>query len=89
MIKEQEGVQQLVERGVDQYLKQFPKLFTNAEASKILRLSEVSLWRERKAGRLGFRRCAGKILYTEEDLNVYLDSMKMSPDPARSEAIAA
>jgi len=56
-----------------------PKLFTNREASAYLRMSEVTLWRERSAGRLGFRRCANKILYTLDHLNSYLETVKNAP----------
>lgn len=33
-----------------------PKLFNDTEAAGYLRMSKVTLWRERTCGRLGFRR---------------------------------
>jgi lipopolysaccharide export LptBFGC system permease protein LptF len=50
--------------------------FTDREAASFLRISQVTLWRERKAGRISFRRVASKILYTREDLESYLNGNK-------------
>jgi hypothetical protein len=52
------------------------KLFTEREASDYLRVSTVTLWRERKAGKITFRRVASKIIYLQEDLDVYLEKNK-------------
>ncbi|MBS1796793.1 MAG: helix-turn-helix domain-containing protein [Acidobacteria bacterium] len=52
------------------------KLYTNKEASEFLRISEVTLWRERKAGKITFRRVASKIIYLQEDLENYLNRNK-------------
>ena len=52
------------------------KLYTNKEASDYLRISPVTLWRERKAGKIDFRRVASKIIYLEEDLENYLNRNK-------------
>ena len=52
------------------------ELFTNKEASEYLRISQVTLWRERKAGRITFRRVASKIVYLREDLETYLNRNK-------------
>ena len=51
-------------------------LFTNGEASEILRVSAVTLWRERKAGRIAFRRIGGKLIYALSDLQEYLERQK-------------
>jgi predicted site-specific integrase-resolvase len=47
-------------------------LFTDKEASELLRISQVTLWRERRKGRITFRRVASKIVYLKEDLEAYL-----------------
>jgi hypothetical protein len=52
------------------------KLFTEKEASEFLRISQVTLWRERKARRITFRRVASKIIYLLEDLETYLERNK-------------
>ncbi len=52
------------------------ELFTSREASIILRVSTITLWRERKAGRLSFHRAASKIIYTRQDLDSYLERNK-------------
>lgn len=66
------------------------RLFTNREAAEYLHMSEVSLWRERVAGRLTYRRCAGKLLYALEDLDMYLETVKNVAAPnARKAAVAA
>lgn len=50
--------------------------FTNNEAAEFLRTSIVTLWRERKALRIIFRRIGSKILYTWKDLEDYLERNK-------------
>ena len=56
-------------------LKAFEKtLFTDKEASEFLRISQVTLWRERRRGRITFRRVASKIVYLRKDLDEYLNS---------------
>ncbi len=50
--------------------------FTDKEASDFLRISQVTLWRLRKAGKISFRRAASKIIYTQADLESYLESTK-------------
>jgi hypothetical protein len=52
------------------------QIFTDKEASAFLRLSQVSLWRLRKAGKITFRRVASKIVYLREDLDSYLETNK-------------
>ena len=47
-------------------------VFTDKEASEYLRISQVTLWRERRRGRITFRRAASKIVYLREDLDAYL-----------------
>jgi hypothetical protein len=58
-------------------------LFTDKEASQYLRVSQVTLWRERQKGRITYRRVASRIVYLREDLDRYLDRAKrgfISPD---------
>ncbi len=52
------------------------QIYTDKEASDYLRISQVTLWRERKKGRISFRRAASKIIYTQADLETYLESTK-------------
>lgn len=52
------------------------QIYTDKEASDYLRISQVTLWRERKKGKISFRRAASKIIYTAKDLESYLESTK-------------
>ncbi len=52
------------------------EIFTTSEAAKFLRTSAITLWRERKAGKITFRRVASKIVYLREDLDAYLNRNK-------------
>lgn len=52
------------------------QIFTDREASAYLRISQVTLWRERKKGKITFRRVASKIVYLQEDLENYLNRNK-------------
>ncbi len=52
------------------------QIYTDREASDFLRISQVTLWRERKKGKISFHRAASKIIYTRADLDAYLDSTK-------------
>ncbi len=51
-------------------------LYTEREACDYLRVSPVTLWRERKKGKISFRRVASKIVYLQEDLENYLNRNK-------------
>lgn len=52
------------------------EIYTDKEAANFLRVSQVTLWRERKKGKISFRRAASKIIYTRADLESYLDKNK-------------
>jgi predicted site-specific integrase-resolvase len=52
------------------------QIYTDREASEFLRISQVTLWRLRKAGKITFRRVASKIVYLREDLENYLNQNK-------------
>jgi len=52
------------------------QIYTDKEASEFLRISQVTLWRERKAGKISFRRLSTKIVYTRADLDTYLERNK-------------
>lgn len=52
------------------------QLFTQRETCLRLRISQVTLWRLRKAGKISFHRVASKIIYTQADLDSYLESTK-------------
>lgn len=56
------------------------QLFTDAEAAKILRLSQVSLWRRRKDRKISFRRDMGRVLYSKEDLEEYISRNHQSAE---------
>lgn len=53
------------------------ELFTEAEAAEFLRISRVTLWRERSKGHISFRRLP-RLVYTQDDLNEYLTRYKRS-----------
>lgn len=52
------------------------EVFTDKEAAAYLRTSQVTLWRERRKGRITFRRVSSKIIYLRQDLEAYLDQNK-------------
>jgi predicted site-specific integrase-resolvase len=52
------------------------QIYTDKEASDYLRISQVTLWRERKKGKIAFRRASSKIIYTRADLEAYLERSK-------------
>ncbi len=52
------------------------QIYTDKEASDYLRISQITLWRERKAGRIAFRRASSKLIYTRQDLEDYLQRNK-------------
>ncbi len=52
------------------------QIYTDREAAEYLRISQVTLWRLRKTGKISFRRAASKIIYTQTDLENYLQSTK-------------
>ncbi len=52
------------------------EIFTTSEAAEFLRTSPITLWRERKKGKIAFRRVASKIVYLKEDLDNYLNQNK-------------
>ncbi len=54
------------------------QIFTDKEASLYLRISQVTLWRLRRDGMISFHRAASKIIYTQADLDNYLQSTKRS-----------
>ncbi len=54
-------------------------IYTDREAAKYLRISQITLWRLRKAGKIRFRRAASKIIYTQADLEHYLKSTEREP----------
>jgi hypothetical protein len=51
-------------------------LFTSKEVCIFLKISPVTLWRLRKAGRVTFRRVASKIVYLRVDVDEYLERTK-------------
>ncbi len=58
------------------------EIYNNKEAAALLRVSTVTLYRERKKGKINFRRVgAGKVCYTREDLDNYLEQQKRVLNP--------
>ena len=58
------------------------QIYTDKEASKFLRIPQVTLWRERRDGNMSFRRAASKLIYTRQDLENYLERNKRSASAA-------
>jgi predicted site-specific integrase-resolvase len=54
------------------------KLYSDKEASSELRISQITLWRERKAGNITYRRLAGRIFYAQADIDQYLERNKFA-----------
>ncbi|HEV7646108.1 MAG TPA: helix-turn-helix domain-containing protein [Pyrinomonadaceae bacterium] len=54
-------------------MNEIKQIYTDKEASDFLRISQTTLWRERKGGKITFRRVASKIVYLREDLDAYLN----------------
>jgi excisionase family DNA binding protein len=53
------------------------EVFNNREAAHFLRISTITLYRERAKGKIVFRRVgAGKVIFTREDLDNYLEQQK-------------
>lgn len=54
-----------------------PEIYSNREAAAFLRISTVTLYRERKKRKIDFRRVgAGKVVFTRQDLEDYLERQK-------------
>lgn len=53
-------------------------IYTNKQACDLLDVSARTLWRERRARRISFRRVGGSIRYTATDLAEYLERCKQS-----------
>lgn len=52
------------------------QIYTDKEASEFLGISQVTLWRERRKGKITFRRIASKIVYLKQDIDEYLERNK-------------
>ena len=52
------------------------EIYTTNEAAKFLRISPITLWRERKKGKIAFCRVASRIVYLQRDLENYLNRNK-------------
>jgi len=60
------------------------EVFTDKEASNYLRISQVTLWRERQRGRITYRRAASRIVYLRKDLDDYLENnIHIAPNATR------
>ena len=61
-------------------LESLPDLSTDKELSNFLGKSPITLWRERKNGKLPFRRISGSVRYAREDIATYLDRCKRNAE---------
>lgn len=50
------------------------KLYTVEEAAELLRVSEDKIYRLRRAGEIPHHKIGGTVLFSEEDIQDYLDS---------------
>lgn len=70
-----------------------PHLLSEAEAAARLGVSKDTMQRERKRGRMPYRRIGGRIKYTEDDLLTYIrrsgENQCPTNDPDRSETIGS
>ncbi len=66
-------INDISERNLEVMMSQ---LLTEKEAAVFLRISGVTLWRERTKGKIAFHRVASRIVYTQEDLENYLNRNK-------------
>jgi predicted site-specific integrase-resolvase len=53
-------------------------IFTDKEAAEFLRISQVTLWRERKKGTIAFSLIGSKIIYERGDIENYLRRTKQN-----------
>jgi excisionase family DNA binding protein len=49
------------------------KLYTNDALAELLHVSTRTIMRERQSGNLGFKRIRGRIRFTQEDVDAYLE----------------
>lgn len=71
-----------------------PRLFSEPEAAEKLNVTPFTLARERKAGRISYRKLRRAVRYTDADLQAYVDSILVptcrdtsaSPTASKSEA---
>lgn len=64
------------------------KLWTEAELAAHLQVSEATVVRERKRGKLKFTRIGTKIRFTEEQIQEYLKDQEGSADPRQKPKLA-
>jgi len=57
-----------------------PPLLSEREAAQILRCSTDTLSRERKRKRIGFTLISGRVFYTVEQIQKYLENQTFDPD---------
>ena len=65
------------------------KLLTDKEVQQILGVSDVTLWRERKMGRLGFVRVGGAVRYTQSQIDDYIKRQARQPYGQTEDVCAA
>ena len=59
-----------------------PKLYTIQEAAKFLRTSLPTLWRIRREGQISFFRVGNKPLFSQADLDAFLERHRINKDAA-------
>jgi len=58
-------------------IQQDSKLYSEAEAASYLKRSKTTMWRLRRDGAISFTKYGRKIVYTEDDLNQFLNSNRV------------
>lgn len=66
-----------------------PRLFSEPEAAEKLNVTTFTLARERKAGRISYRKLRRGVRYTDADLKSYVDSILVPSCHATSESRTA
>jgi excisionase family DNA binding protein len=57
-----------------------PDILTSKEVCELLKISPVTLWRERRAGRITYRKVSSKVIFLRDDVLEYLERVMQ---PAR------
>lgn len=58
-------------------ITRLPRLFTEADAAEKLGMTVYTLARERKAGRISYRKPRRAVRYTDADLAAYIESIRV------------
>lgn len=61
------------------YKNQIQKLFDVKTAATILSVSKPTIWRLKKSGQLKYHRIGDRILFSESDLQTFIDLCAVDP----------